>query len=147
VKSIACVAVGVVGLYLGGDWVVDGALGIARALGIDDALVGLTIVALGTSAPELIASAVAAYRNQTDIAVGNVVGSNIFNLLFVLGMTASFIELPFKVVNNMDLLTVIASSSLIILVLVSGRRNTISRVHGVVLVSLYLLYLTYVVIR
>ncbi|MCB1683599.1 MAG: calcium/sodium antiporter, partial [Pseudomonadales bacterium] len=77
-RSLLYIAAGVVALYFGGQWTVDGAVGLARDLGVDDALIGLTIVAIGTSAPELVASAVAAYRGQTDIAVGNVVGSNIF---------------------------------------------------------------------
>ena len=146
-RSIVYIVVGVAGLYFGGDWVVDGAVGLATIFGVDDALIGLTVVAVGTSSPELVASAVAAYRNQTDIAVGNVVGSNIFNLLWVLGFTASFVELPFTMVSNSDLVMVIVSSSLIILALVTGRRNAIMRSHGVVFVLLYALYICYVVTR
>jgi len=146
-RSIVYIVIGIAGLYLGGQWVVDGAIGVAMAMGFDEATVGLTVVALGTSTPELMASAVAAYRRQTDIAVGNVVGSNIFNLLWILGLTATFVELPFDVVSNADIMMVIASSALIILALVSGRRTTIMRAHGVVFVLLYLLYLAYVVLR
>jgi len=146
-RAIVYIVLGVTGLYFGGDWVVDGAVGLATIFGVDDALIGLTVVAIGTSSPELVASAVAAYRNQTDIAVGNVVGSNIFNLLWVLGFTASFVELPFTIVSNTDLVMVIVSSSLIILALVTGRRNAIMRSHGVVFVLLYALYIAYVVTR
>ena len=141
------ILLGVAGLYLGGQWVVDGAIGLAQAWSIDDALIGLTIIAFGTSSPELVASAVAAYRGKTDIAVGNVVGSNIFNLLRVLGLTSSIVELPFEVVSNTDLLIVIASSTMVILALVSSRNNTVNRLHGVLFVGLYLVYLMYVVIR
>ena len=94
-----------------------------------------------------MASAVAAYRNKTDIAVGNVVGSNIFNLLWVLGFISSVVELPFKVVSNTDLLVVIGSSALIILALVSSRKNTVNRLHGAIFVGLYIAYLAYVVQR
>ena len=146
-RSALYIVLGVVGLYLGGGWVVDGAVGIARDLNVDDALIGLTVVAIGTSSPEIVASAVAAYRNQTDIAVGNVVGSNIFNLLWVLGFTSSLVELPFEVVNNTDLVMVICSSALIILALVFSRNNSITRSHGVVFIALYAGYLFYVINR
>ena len=147
VRASAYILTGVVGLYFSGGWVVDGAIGIAQWIGVDDALIGLTIVAVGTSSPELVASAVAAYRQHPDIAVGNVVGSNIFNLLWVLGLTSSFVELPFEVINNTDLVMVIASSSLILVALALSRNNTILRSHGLVFVSLYAAYLVYVIGR
>ena len=146
-RALVYIVLGIVGLYFGGGWVVDGAVGIAQWLGVDDALIGLTIVAVGTSSPELVASAVAAYRNQSDIAVGNVVGSNIFNLLWVLGLTSSIVELPFEVISNTDLVMVIASSSLIIIALAIGRNNTVQRAHGIIFVSLYAAYVAYVVGR
>ena len=146
-RSIVYVIAGIVALYFGGAWVVRGAVGIATTLGVSDALIGLTVVAVGTSTPELIASAVAAWRNHPDIAVGNVVGSNIFNLLWILGLTASFVELPFELISNSDLAIVIGSSALILLALIVGRSNTIMRWHGVVFVVLYLLYLGYVITR
>jgi cation:H+ antiporter len=146
-RSLAYIALGIVGLYFGGGWVVDGAVGIAQWLGVNDALIGLTIIAVGTSSPELVASAVAAYRNHSDIAVGNVVGSNIFNLLWVLGLTSSFVELPFEVISNTDLVMVIASSALIIIALAISRNNTIQRIHGIVFVALYVAYVAYVIVR
>lgn len=146
-RTTIYVVVGILGLYFGGGWVVDGAVGIAGRLGVSDALIGLTIVAIGTSSPELVASAVAAYRNQSDIAVGNVVGSNIFNLLWVLGLTSSFVELPFEVISNTDLVMVIASSALILVAMAISRNNTIQRSQGVVFVTLYAAYLFYVVTR
>ncbi|MDX1508190.1 MAG: calcium/sodium antiporter [Woeseiaceae bacterium] len=147
VRALAYIVLGTVGLYFGGNWVVDGAVGIAQQLAVDDALIGLTIIAVGTSSPELVASAVAAYRNQSDIAVGNVVGSNIFNLLWVLGLTSSFVELPFEILSNTDLVMVIASSSLIIVAMAISRNNTIQRIHGIVFVALYAAYVAYVIGR
>lgn len=141
------VGLGIVALYFGGDWVVNGAVGVAERLGIDDALIGLTIVAIGTSSPEIVASVVAARKGQTDIAVGNVVGSNIFNLLWILGFTSVIVELPFEVVNNFDLVMVIAASVLIIAALVTSRRGAILRTHGAIFVLLYAGYLAYVVDR
>ena len=147
VPAIASITGGTLALYFGGQWVVEGAVGLAQIWGINDALIGLTIVAIGTSSPELVASAMAAYRNQTDIAVGNIVGSNIFNLLWVLGLTSSIVELPFEVVSNSDLLVVIGSSTLIILALISSRNNTVTRSHGILFIGLYIAYLAYVVAR
>jgi len=146
-QAIASIFLGVLGLYFGGQWVVDGAVGLAQDWGIGDALVGLTVIAIGTSAPELVASVVAAYRNKTDVAVGNIVGSNIFNLLWVLGLTSSIIELPFEVVSNTDLMVVIGSNAMIILALVSSRNNSVNRTHGVLFVGTYIAYLAYVVQR
>ena len=146
-RSALYIVLSMVALYLGGGWVVDGAVGIAQLMNVDDALIGLTIVAIGTSSPEIVASAMAAYRNQTDIAVGNVVGSNIFNLLWVLGLTSSLVELPFEVVNNTDLIMVICSSALILFALVASRNNSILRSHGVVFIALYAGYLFYVTTR
>ncbi|ANO51232.1 calcium/sodium antiporter [Woeseia oceani] len=146
-RATVYILLGVVGLYIGGQWVVDGALGIAKLLEVDDALIGLTVVAVGTSAPELVASAVAARRGETDIAVGNVVGSNIFNLLWILGFTSAIVELPFEVVNNADLLLVTGASVMLIVALVTGRQRTIQRPHGILFVALYGLYLAYVIMR
>lgn len=146
-RSSLYICLGVIGLYFGGDMAVDGAVGIATGMGVDDAIIGLTIIAAGTSMPELIASSVAAYKRQTDIAVGNVVGSNIFNLLWVLGFTSSFVELPFEVITNTDLVMVIVSSTLVILALATSRNNSILRMHGLLFVALYLAYLAYVVNR
>jgi cation:H+ antiporter len=146
-RSVLYILLGVAGLYLGGGWAVDGAVGIARDLDVDDAVIGLTIVAVGTSSPEIVASAIAAYRNQTDIAVGNVVGSNIFNILWVLGFTSSLVELPFEVVNNTDLVMVICSSALILLALTTSRDNSILRSHGVIFILLYAGYIFYVTTR
>lgn len=144
--AIYCLA-GMTGLYFGGEWVVDGATGIALALGIPNAIIGLTVVAFGTSSPELVASAMAAYRDETDIAVGNIIGSNIFNLLWVLGVTASVTELPFHVVSNSDILAVIASSTLVILALGISRQLMVLRSHGIVFLACYGGYLYYVVQR
>jgi cation:H+ antiporter len=138
---------GLTALWLGGHWVVESAIEIARHIGISDSLIGLTIVAIGTSLPELMASAVAAYRNQPDIAVGNVVGSNIFNLLWVLGIASLVTELPFEVVSNADLVMVIVASTLLLLALVTSRATCVLRVHGFIFVSTYGAYLYYLIQR
>ncbi len=141
------VLLGMVGLYLGGKWVVDGAMGIAAMLGMSESVIALTIVAIGTSLPELLTSAVAAFKKNTDIAIGNVVGSNIFNLLWVLGLSAVIKDLPFDHINNLDLVMVIFSSALLLLALEVGRKAVIDRWKGIVFVLLYVAYLVYLVQR
>lgn len=146
-RSLAFVVLGVLALYLGGQWVVRGAVDIAGAMGFSESMIGLTVVAVGTSLPELFASAVAAYRGRTDIAVGNVVGSNIFNLLWVLGFTAVISELPFDVVSNTDLTMVIFATTLVIVAVALGRQATIRRWHGIAFLLTYFAYLAFVIAR
>lgn len=146
-RSVAFIAIGIVGLFFGGEWAVDGAVALARGWGVDDALIGLTIIAIGTSLPELMASAMAAYRRESDIAVGNVVGSNIFNILWILGLTASINELPFDAISNIDIIMVIAATMLILLAVVTSRAASISRLWGGIFVCVYVAYLVYVVQR
>jgi cation:H+ antiporter len=146
-REIVYILIGVAGLYVGGQLVVQASVSVAEMLGVNDVVIGLTIVAIGTSAPELVASAVAAYRGHTDVAVGNVVGSNIFNILWVIGFTATFKELPFTIVTNSDLALVVASSSLILVAMAVSRTNSILRWHGILFVVLYACYLVYTVQR
>jgi cation:H+ antiporter len=146
-KQILIMLVGFICLYLGGRWVVEGAVEIARWFGMSEAFIGLTIIAIGTSLPELITSVVAAYRGNTDIAVGNVVGSNIFNLLWVLGLSAVIRPLPFSVPSNMDILMIIGSSALLLMVFVANRKFEISRLTGLVFLALYTAYLVFLVHR
>jgi cation:H+ antiporter len=146
-RSIAFIVVGIAGLFMGGQWTVDGAVGLARHWGVNDAMIGLTIIAVGTSLPELVASAVAAYRKESDIAIGNVVGSNIFNLLWILGVTASIKKLPFDAISNIDIVMVIVSTMMILLAIVTSRSSSIARVWGFIFVCTYIAYLAYVVQR
>lgn len=145
--SLFLLAVGVTGLYLGGHWVVEGTIKITRSLGIGETMIGLTVVAIGTSLPELFASGIAAYRGKTDLAVGNVVGSNVFNLLWVLGATAVIADMPFDVVNNTDLAMVIFATTLVIVAIALGRKGTIERWHGAMFLLVYIAYLTFVISR
>lgn len=146
-KSILYIVGGSVALFIGGKWVVDGAFEIALFFGLSETFIGLTVVAIGTSLPELVTSAVAAKRGQADMAVGNVVGSNIFNLLWILGLSSLIRPLPFDIVSNSDILMVIGSSTLLILAIVLGRKARIGRGMGVLFVFTYLIYLGYLVWR
>ena len=134
-------------LALGGEMVVRGALGIVESLGVSESLVGLTVVALGTSSPELAASVRAAYRGNTDVAVGNVIGSNIFNFLWVLGVSALIQPLPFNLVSNTDIAMVIGSSALLLVAMAAGRPNTVDRWEGWFFLAVYAAYLAFLGIR
>jgi len=146
-KAGLLTVIGIVALFLGGKWVVDGAVQLAQLFGMSEAFIGLTVVAIGTSLPELVTSAMAAYRRNTDIAVGNVVGSNIFNLLLILGLSSVIRPLPFQQSSNIDLLVVVLSGALIILALALGRRLVIKRYDGVIFVLCYVGYIAYLLQR
>jgi cation:H+ antiporter len=146
-KSIVYIVLGIAGLYLGGEWVVDGAIILARQYGMSESLVGLTIVAIGTSLPELVTSITAALKKNTDIAVGNAIGSNIFNLLWILGLSAVLKPLEFDIINNTDIMMVIVSSTLLIMAVVIGKKPVISRWEGGYFVLAYVLYMVFLVYR
>ena len=146
-KSIVLILLGMVGLYFGGQWVVDGAIEIARAFGMSETFIGLTVIAIGTSLPELVTSAVAAFKRDTDIAVGNVVGSNIFNLLWILGLSATIKPIPYSVISNSDIFMIIASSTALILAVVIGKRPVISRWEGFFFLVAYVWYISFLIQR
>jgi len=142
-QSWMMIIAGILGLVFGGQWVVDSAVAIAKMLGVGEKLIGLTVVAVGTSLPELVTSAMAAYRQKTDIAVGNVVGSNIMNILFILALTAVVSPLSFSNDLQVDLWMVIGVTVLLFLALFVGKRRLLERWQGVVFVLIYLAYILY----
>lgn len=146
-KSIILIVIGMVGLYFGGKWVVEGAIVIATQLGMSESFIGLTVIAIGTSLPELVTSAVAAFKKDTDIAVGNVVGSNIFNLLWILGLSATLKPIPYDVISNSDIFMIIASSTALILAVVIGKRPIISRWEGFFFLVAYIWYIVFLLGR
>lgn len=146
-KAASFIILGIAGLFLGGKLVVDGAVKIARVFDLSESFIGLTIIAIGTSLPELVTSAVAAHKNNAGIAIGNVIGSNIFNLVWVLGVSAIIRPLPFNVVNNMDIMMIIFSSTLLLFALAIGEKYVIKRWNGAVFMLIYIGYLIYLVYR
>ncbi len=144
-KSIVLSIIGLAGIVLGGDMVVESATSIAEAFGIDEILIGLTIVALGTSLPELVISIVAALKGETDIAVGNVIGSNIFNILLVLGLSTAIHPIAITMFSIYDILILIGASLIILIPL--ARKQVITRGWGVLLLLMYTAYLTYIIMR
>lgn len=145
-KSIVFIVLGLLGLGIGGKFIVDGAVEIANYFKISQSLIGLTIIAVGTSLPELATSAVAAYKKQKDIAIGNVVGSNIFNIFWVLGMSAVIHPLSFNPQANFDVLFTIFSSFILFLMMHIGKKHVIERWQGIFLVTIYICYIAFLII-
>lgn len=146
-RSMFLVVLGLVGLIVGGRLTVDGAVTIARAWQVSEALIGFTVVAVGTSLPELVTSAVAAWRRQLDIAVGNVVGSNIFNIFFVLGISSIIRPIPFSPMFNADILFVVGATLLLFAFLFVGKRHILERWQGAGFIGLYAIYLAFSIMR
>jgi len=142
-KSTAMVLAGLAGLFFGGKFLVDGAVGLAQQIGMSEKVIGLTIVAVGTSVPELATAVIAALHKKTDIAVGNVVGSNIFNIFFVLGTTAVVKPVPFSVSANIDLMVVILASLMLFGSSSFFGQKVIKRSEGGVFLLFYIAYITY----
>lgn len=141
------VVVGAVMLKVGADLVVDNATLVATAAGISERVIGITVVALGTCLPELVTSVVAALRGNSDIAVGNVTGSNIANLLLVMGGPALVSSIPYDAAYNLDLALVAVFSLALVGFCYVGRRHEMNRVNGVIFVVLYAAYIAASVLR
>lgn len=146
-KAILFIIIGIAGLALGGNWTVESAVDIATEIGLSEAVIGLTIVAIGTSLPELATSAIAATKKQTDIAIGNVVGSNIFNIFWILGLSSVVSPIPFNTKSNIDLLLVVLSSGLLFSFLFIGKKHHLQKWQGLMFVVIYVSYLAVLVMR
>jgi cation:H+ antiporter len=140
-KSVFFIIVGLTGLVIGGKWVVDSAVSIATLFGLSQAVIGLTVVAIGTSLPELATSVVAARKGKTDIAIGNIVGSNIFNVFWILGITSVISPLAFSAKSNTDILMAIGSVALLLVWMFVGKKYKLERWKSVVFVLIYVGYL------
>lgn len=136
---------GAAAIKFGGDFVVDGASVIASGFGLSQNLIGLTIVALGTSLPELVTSIVAAKKNEVDMAVGNVIGSNIFNILLVLGIAGAISPIAFIMENIIDIAILIGMS--VIVWLMAWSKKKIVRLEGVIMLVMYAVYMVYICMR
>lgn len=141
------IILGLIGLVIGGHWIVNGATAIAASLGLSDALIGLTIVAIGTSLPELATSAVAAYKKNADIAVGNVVGSNIFNIFWILGLSSVISPLPFTPMLTFDLWVAVIAAVLLFGIMFIGKRHVVEKWQGIIFILMYIAYIVFIVVR
>ena len=144
-KSILFLIVGAAAIAFGGDLTVDTASRIAIELGMSQTLVGLTIVSIGTSLPELVTSVVAARKNEVDMAVGNAVGSNIFNILMVLGISSAISPVALIWENIIDIVLLMVFS--VMVWIFAGTRKKIERKEGIIMVVVYLIYCAYIIAR
>lgn len=144
-KSLIFIIGGMIAIKFGGDFVVDGASSIASSMGLSQTLIGLTIVAMGTSLPELVTSLVAAKKGEVDMALGNVIGSDIFNILFVLGIATVISPISFLMENVIDIILLIIMS--VIVLAFAWTRQQINRKEGILMLLMYAAYMVYICVR
>jgi len=143
--SIIFAVLGLAAIIFGGDLVVDSASKIATSLGMSEALVGLTIVAVGTSLPELVTSVVATYKKELDIAIGNVIGSNIFNVIFILGLSSTISNLTVNQEQLTDMLVMLGTGLAVLIIAFTSKK--LHKWQGALLFLAYVAYLTFIIIR
>lgn len=146
-KSTLFIIAGLVGLFFGGRLLVDNAVSLATQAGLSEALIGLTIVAIGTSLPELVTSVMAALKGHMDLAIGNVVGSNIFNIFWVIGLTSIILPLPVSAAIQTDMVMCIIATLLLFIFMFLGKKHQLSRVEGSAFITIYAGYLIFLVAR
>lgn len=144
-KSLIFIIGGMIAIKFGGDFVVDGASSITSSMGLSQTLIGLTIVAMGTSLPELVTSLVAAKKGEVDMALGNVIGSDIFNILFVLGIATVISPISFLMENVIDIILLIIMS--LIVLAFAWTRQQINRKEGILMLLMYAAYMVYICVR
>jgi cation:H+ antiporter len=142
-KDIILILIGLIGLYFGGNWTVESAGTIALNLGISNTIIGLTVVAIGTSLPELATSIIAAIKKNPDLALGNAIGSCVFNIFLILGITSIITPLPFDKALNFDVLITALSSIFLFVFIFMRKGRKISRIQGGILVIIYFAYIIY----
>lgn len=141
-KIVILLSLGILGLGLASLLVVDNAEKIAHYFHVSDKVIGLTVVALGTSLPELVTSAVAAYKKNMEIAVGNIIGSNIFNIVIILGITSIIRPMPFKTSTNGDILVLTLATLLLFFTMFTGKRHRIDRWEATLFLVIYCAYVS-----
>ncbi len=144
-KALGLIAIGLICIIIGGNFVVEGATAFAEMLGMSQTLIGLTIVAVGTSLPELVTSMVAAKKGESDIALGNVVGSNIFNIIFILGFSAIIAPMTVDLMSVFD--TVVAIGVTVLGGIFAFTKLKVSRWEGITMVLCYVGYMAYIIMR
>lgn len=146
-KTIIFLLAGVLGLYFGGKLVVSKAVEIARTFNVSEKLIGLTVLALGTSLPELVTSVVAVKKRRSDLAVGNVLGSNIFNLLLVLGVSSTIKPISYNLIMNFDFIYLIIITFILFIFMYIGRKHKLTRNNSILFIIFYLVYLILIIMR
>lgn len=144
-KAVVFIIIGLVGLILGGRLIVDNAVSIAQGIGLSERVIGLTIISVGTSLPELATSIIAVRKKNLDIAIGNVVGSNIFNIFFILGVSTTVTPVVLNESSFVDIFVNIAASLLLFIFIFTGKGRKVERWEGILFLILYIAYLTYLI--
>lgn len=138
---------GLAGLSIGGKLVVDNAINVAEYFDVSEKMIGLTIVAAGTSLPELATTSVAAYKKKADMAIGNIIGSNLFNILLVLGLTSIVSPLKYNTVLNIDIFFLMGGTTMILLFLITLKKNKVDRFEAITLLIGFVAYMVFLFIR
>lgn len=146
-KSILFIILWLTGLTLGWKWIVDWAVEIAKQFGLSESVIGLTVVAIWTSLPELATSVVAAMKKQADIAIWNVVWSNIFNVFWILGLTSTISPLPFNSASNIDVFMTIFATLILFLIMFIWKKSVIEKWQGISMIMMYFTYIWYLVLK
>jgi len=147
IKITALILFGLIGLYFGGKWTVEGAIYIATVLGLSEFVISATIIAIGTSLPELVTSLIAIRKNEKDLAIGNIIGSNIVNILLILGITATITPLPVLNYMFIDLVVVMTITALLFAFMFIGKKHELERWQGIVFIILYTAYIGLIILR
>ncbi len=145
--SIGLIVLGFGGLVAGGQMLVTAAVAIAEGAGLSESLIGLTVVGIGTSLPELATSVVATRRGQIDIAIGNIVGSNIFNIFWILGLSGTILQLPFNSAASVDVLIAVGATALLFIFMFLGKKHQLTKVEGALFLALYVGYIGFLIQR
>lgn len=141
VKNVVFIILGIIGLKLGGDLTVDNATNIARMFNVSEKIIGLTILAIGTSLPELVTSVTAAIKGNSDIAIGNIIGSNIFNILFIIGVSALISPLAYNFTYNIQIGILVLATIVLALFPIIPPKNEMSRFNGTIYLIMYIIYM------
>lgn len=145
-KSALFMLLGMIGLYFGGEFIVSSATHLASSWGLSEVVIGILVVALGTSLPELATSVVASFKGNADMAIGNIVGSNIFNVFLVLGMSATISPIKFNSGINLDLGVAFLATLLLFVFVFTGKGKRVDRVEGSIFLLLYIVYVVYLLV-
>lgn len=147
IKDIVLIAIGIMGLKVGGDLTVNNAVDIANYFNLSEKLISLTILAVGTSLPELVTSVTAAIKGNSDIAIGNIIGSNIFNILLIIGTSAFITPIAYNITYNFDFTVLLVSSIILALFPFIPPKNEMSRMNGIVYLLIYAGYMAILFIK
>ncbi len=146
-KSIILIVLGIVGLKIGGDLTVENATNLARMFNVSEKIIGLTILAIGTSLPELVTSVTAAIKGNSDIAIGNIIGSNIFNILLIIGVSAIISPLTYNFTYNIQIAILVLSTMVLSIFPIIPPKNEMSRFNGLIYLIIYIIYMVILFVR